>query len=101
MPCISSRLNGRVDILKIFILLCVTMGLIWPFSSRSFRHWRASEPLILSLSTSVATVTRRYDWTSLYSFSEVALSRMTACWALSLTVRRCQVSGVVRVMQEK
>lgn len=41
--------------------------------------------MIFNLSTRVETVTRRYDWTSLLSFSEVFLSRRTACWALSLT----------------
>lgn len=56
-----------------------------PLSSKSFKHRRATDPLIFILSTRTATVMRRYDWTSLLSLSEVALSRRTACWALSLT----------------
>ncbi len=36
----------------------------------------------------------RYDWTSLLSLSEVALSRMTAWLALSLTVRMRVISVI-------
>lgn len=54
-------------------------------ASRSLRAFLASEPLILRRSTRVATVIRRYDWTSLLSLSVTFLSRTTACWALSLT----------------
>jgi hypothetical protein len=67
-------------------LLCPTTFLICPFSSKSAKHLRATDPLIFSLSTRTATVMRRYDWTSFWSLSDVALSSKTACCALSLTV---------------
>ena len=73
-------------------LAWLTTFLIRPSSSKFFRTSRATDPLIFILSTSVATVMRRYDWTSLWSFSEVALSRTTVWLALSLTVRKMCVS---------
>ncbi len=82
-------------------VLCATTFRITPRSSRSASAFRASEPLILSLSTSTAVVMRRYDWTSLLSLSEVALSRMTAWLALSLTMEREQdVSRLVQNFRE-
>ena len=67
-------------------VLCPTTFLMTPFSSRSASARRANDPLIFNRSTRTATVTSLYDWTSLLSLSEVALSRTTAWLALSLTV---------------
>jgi hypothetical protein len=68
-------------------LECPTIFLITSLSSKSLGAFLSRQPLIFSLSTKTATVINRYDWTSLFSLSEVALSSITTWFALSLTDR--------------
>ena len=58
MPSFRPSIAGGNSLYTI-ILLCPTIFLIKPFSSRSLMAARASEPLIFNLSTRTATVMRR------------------------------------------
>jgi hypothetical protein len=65
VPCLPGECSSqcvrerRGDSLHTLQALCVMTGLITPRSSKSASALRANEPLIFSLSTRTATVTRR------------------------------------------
>ena len=62
------------------------MRLIKPSFSRCLMAMRAKLPLTLSRSMRMLWLMKRHVGTSFITRSKVALSQMTECWALSLTL---------------